>query len=340
MDTNKIYCADSKEILKALPAESIDLVITSPPYFQQRDYGGGDGIGNEKIIDEYIENIMIIFRECVRVAKKTGAVVFNVGDKYIDGNLLLAPYRFALQVQKENQARLVNELTWVKINPAPKQDPKKLIPATEPFFIFAKSNDYYFNKDAFLEYRDVCFNGKRKTNGNDIGKKYFNLIESSNLSKDQKELARQELQDVILEVKQGKIDSFRMKINGIHALPYGGQGGGRLTQLLTKGFTIIKIYGHFMRKDVIESTVETIKGNIHPAVYPEFIVQELIKLLTKENALVLDPFLGSGTTALAAKRLNRNYIGIEIHSEYVEYAERRLREQEKNIQNLEFEFIV
>ena len=98
MDTNKIYCADSKEILKALPAESIDLVITSPPYFQQRDYGGGDGIGNEKIIDEYIENIMIIFRECVRVAKKTGAVVFNVGDKYIDGNLLLAPYRFALQV--------------------------------------------------------------------------------------------------------------------------------------------------------------------------------------------------------------------------------------------------
>jgi site-specific DNA-methyltransferase (adenine-specific) len=336
MDINKIYCADSKEILKTLPAESIDLVITSPPYFQQRDYGGG--IGNEKIIDEYIENIMIIFRECVRVVKKTGAVVFNVGDKYIDGNLLLAPYRFALQAQNENLARLVNELTWVKINPAPKQDPRKLIPATEPFFIFVKSNDYYFNKDAFLEYRDVCFNGRKKTNGNDIGKKYFDLIESSNLSNDQKELARQELQDVILEVKQGKIDSFRMKINGIHALPYGGQGGGRLTQLLTKGFTIIKIYGHFMRKDVIESTVETIKGNIHPAVYPEFIVRELIKLLTKESALVLDPFLGSGTTALAAKRLNRNYIGIEIHSEYAEYAERRLRE--KNIQNGEFEFIV
>jgi site-specific DNA-methyltransferase (adenine-specific) len=137
--------------------------------------------------------------------------------------------------------------------------PQKLIPATEPFFIFAKSNDYYFNKDAFLEYRDACFNSKKKINSNDIGKKYFDLIEASNLSTEQKERARQELQDVIFEVKQGKIESFRMKINGIHALPYGGQGGGRLTQLLTKGFAIIKIYGHFMRKDVIESTVETIK---------------------------------------------------------------------------------
>lgn len=95
-----------------------------------------------------------------------------------------------------------------------------------------------------------------------------------------------------------------------------------------------------MRKDIIESTVETIKGNIHPAVYPEFIVQELIKLLTTENALILDPFLGSGTTALAAKNLNRNYIGIEIHSEYAEYAERRLQEREKNKQNGEFEFIL
>lgn len=339
MEKNKVFCADCKEILSSLPSDFVDLVITSPPYFQQRDYGGG-GIGNENNIDEYIENIMIVFRECVRVVKKDGSVVFNIGDKYINGNLLLVPYRFALQVQKENLARLVNELTWVKINPTPKQDLKKLIPATEPFFIFVKSNDYYFNKEAFLEYRDVCFNGKKKPNGNDIGKKYYELIESSNLSRDQKELARKELSDVILEVKQGKIDSFRMKINGIHALPYGGQGGGRLTQLMTKGFTIIKIYGHSMRKDVIESTVETIKGNIHPAVYPQFIVQELIKLLTREGSLVLDPFLGSGTTALVAQRLKRNYIGIEIHSEYAEYARQRLNEQQREALSGSFEFII
>jgi site-specific DNA-methyltransferase (adenine-specific) len=221
---------------------------------------------------------------------------------------------------------LINELTWVKLNPTPKQDPRKLVSSTEPFFIFAKSNDYYFDKEAFLEYRDKYCNGNRKNGGNDIGKKYYELIENSGLSAAQKKLARKELEEVIADVRQGKLESFRMKIKGLHALPYGGQAGGRLTQIETKGFTIIKIFGNSIRRDVIESTVESIKGNIHPAVYPEFIVQEIIKLLTKENDIVLDPFLGSGTTAVVAKRLKRNSIGIEIHPEYIDYALQRLEE--------------
>jgi site-specific DNA-methyltransferase (adenine-specific) len=326
---NSICCGDCSEVLKSLPTESVDLVITSPPYFQQREYGGG-GIGNEEKIDEYIKNLANVFRQCVRVTKKTGTVVFNVGDKYIDGNLLLVPYRFAIEVQKDNLVKLINELTWVKVNPTPKQDPRKLISSTEPFFIFAKTGDYYFNKDAFLEYRDTYLNGSRKKAGNDVGKNYFELIDKSELSDEQKELAKKELTEVIMEVKQGKLDSFRMKIKGMHALPYGGQAGGRLTQIENKGFTIIKIYGHSIRKDVIESTVETIKGNIHPAVYPEFIIQELIKLLTKEEDIVLDPFIGSGTTAVVAQRLKRNFVGIEIHPEYVDYATKRIKERANN----------
>ena len=309
---NKIICGDCYQTLQEIPDNSIDLVLTSPPYFCQREYGGG-GIGNEQKIDDYINNLVKIFRQCVRVTKKTGTVVFNLGDKYIDGNLLLVPYRFAIEVQKDNIVKLINELTWVKVNPAPKQCSKKLIPATEPFFIFAKTDDYYFNKDAFLEYRDKYLNGGKKRAGNDVGKKYYELIEKSDLSKEEKEQAKKELNEVIIEVMQGKIESFRMKIRGLHALPYGGQAGGRLTQIENKGFTIIKIYGNSIRKDVIESTVETIKGNIHPAVYPEFIIQELLKLLTKEGDVVLDPFLGSGTTAVVAQRLKRKYIGIEIH---------------------------
>jgi len=324
-ELNTIFCGDCLDILKDLPQNSVDLVVTSPPYFQQREYGG-TGIGNEKTVEEYIENLMRVFRECVRITKKTGSIVFNLGDKYIDGNLLLVPYRFAIEVQKEKQVKLINELTWVKINPSPKQDPKKLVSSKEPFFIYTKSSDYYFNKDAFLEYKDKYLNGSKKAAGNDIGKKYFELIEKSNLSPADKVQAGKELLEVIREAKEGKIESFRMKIRGMHALPYGGQAGGRLTQIENKGFTIIKIYGNSMRKDIIESTVETIKGNVHPAVYPEFVVQELIKLLTKENDIVLDPFLGSGTTAVVAKRLKRNYIGIEIHPEYIEYAKQRLAE--------------
>jgi DNA modification methylase len=324
VETNKVYQGDALAVLRKMPSEAVDLVVTSPPYFQQRDYGG-IGIGNEATVEEYIKNLMLIFEECVRVVKPTGSVVFNIGDKYIDGNLLLIPYRFAIAAQAQNKVRLVNELTWVKVNPTPKQDPRKLISSTEPFFIFAKSNAYFFDKDAFLDTKDKYLNGNKKTSGNDVGKKYFELIDNSGLSVEEKRQAKHELSEIILEVKMGKLDSFRMKIRGIHALPYGGQAGGRMTQIENKGFTLIKIHGNSIRRDVIESTVETIKGNIHPAVYPEFIVQEIIKLLTTEGAIVLDPFLGSGTTAVVAKRLNRKYIGIEIFNEYVDYAEKRLQ---------------
>jgi site-specific DNA-methyltransferase (adenine-specific) len=330
---NTIICDDCYQKLQKLPDNSVDLVITSPPYFQQRDYGGG-GIGNEKTVEEYVENLIHIFTECVRVVKKTGTIVFNLGDKYIDGNLLLVPYRFAIESMKNKSVKLINELTWVKINPAPKQCLKKLIPATEPFFIYAKTDDYYFNRDAFLEYKDKYLNNGKKKAGNDIGKTYFDLIEKSDLSDEQKLQAKKELSEVILEVKQGKLESFRMKIKGLHALPYGGQAGGRLTQIENKGFTIIKIYGNTIRRDIIESTVENIQGNIHPAIYPEFIIQELLKLLTKEDDIVLDPFVGSGTTAIVAQRLKRNYIGIEINTDYVEYAKQRL-EKNKNNHTLE-----
>jgi len=323
-DINKIHCGDSLKVLKKLPNNCIDLVITSPPYFQQRDYGN-IGIGNEKTVEEYVYNLKQIFNECVRVTKNTGSIVFNIGDKYIDGNLLLVPYRFAIDVQSDKKVKLINEITWVKVNPSPKQDPKKLVSSKEPFFIFAKSNNYYFNKKDFLDYKDKYLNGNGKKAGNNVGKKYFELIEKSNLSKDEKEQARKELSEIIMEVKRGELESFRMKIRDMHALPYGGQAGGRLTQIQKKGFTLIKIYGNSIRRDIIESTVETIKGNGHPAIYPEFVVQEIMRLLSKENDVILDPFIGSGTTAMVAKRLKRNYIGIEIFDEYVKYAEERLQ---------------
>lgn len=326
---NKIICGDALEVLKIIPDNSIDLVITSPPYYKQRKYGGV-GIGNEQNINEYIENLVKVFRECVRVTKNTGSIVFNIGDKYEKGSLLLLPYRFALEVLKREKVKLVNEVTWVKVNPTPRQDQKKLVPSKEPFFIFVKSNNYYFNKSAFLDFLDKIRDKKNKRMTNEIGKKYFELIEKSDLSEEEKRKAKLELIKVIEEVKIGKIESFRMKIRGIHSMPYGGQEGGRKIHIEKDGFTIIKIRGNSIKRDIIESPVETIKGNIHPAVYPEFIIQEFLKLLTREGDIVLDPFMGSGTTGVVAKKMKRKFIGIEINPEYCKYAEERLSKVVEN----------
>lgn len=327
---NSIVAADClKFMTENIASESVELIITSPPYFQQRNYGNGASeMGNEKNEFLYIENLINVFKECFRVIKDTGTIVFNLGDKYLNGNLALIPYRFAIRATEETNAILINQLTWSKLNPTPRQEKRKLIQATEPFFIFAKSKDYQFNLQDYLKHLDALNKKGNKKPSNKLGKKYFDLIEMSDLIDSKKESAKKDLNEVIELVHKGEITGFRMKIRGIHKLAYGGQEGGRNNQIKNNGYTIIKILGNRMKKDIIESPVESTKDNKHPAVYPNYIIQELIKLLSKENDLVLDPFCGSGTTCVAAKTLNRNYLGIEINPEYVELANERLNRKD------------
>jgi site-specific DNA-methyltransferase (adenine-specific) len=333
---NKIICGDSLKVLKEMPNDFISLIITSPPYFQQREYGtnieNGIGIGNEATEEEYLKNLLDIFFECVRITKPKGTIVFNIGDKYINGGLSLIPYKFAIKATENKKVFLVNNLTWNKINPAPRQDRSKLVQSTEPFFIFAKERGYYFNQDAYLTHLDYLNKTKRNKPTEKLGSAYYKLIEESNLLPEQKDKARNDLNNVIQQVISGEIEGFRMKIKGIHSLPYGGQEGGRMTQITNNGFTIIKIWGNKIKKDIIESPVETIKGNEHPAVYPQYIIQEIVKLLSIENDIILDPFSGSGTTCMAAKCLNRKYIGIEINKEYIDFSHKRLSEKNKELQ--------
>lgn len=322
---NEIIAGDSLQILRQLPDNAFDLIVTSPPYFQQRDYGNGNlGIGNEKSEREYLENLLNIFRECVRVIKNTGSVVFNIGDKYLNGNLALLPFKFAIKATDEENVFLINQLTWAKLNPTPRQEKRKLIQATEPFFIFAKSKDYYFDLANYLKHLDTINKNCITKPSGKLGSKYLELIATSDLAECEKDNARKALSETIELIKSGEIVGFRMKIKGVHKLAYGGQEGGRNNQIKNNGFTIIKILGNRMKKDIIESPVEMTKDNKHPAVYPSYIVQELIKLLSRENDTVLDPFCGSGTTCIAAKTLNRNYLGIEINPEYVALANERL----------------
>lgn len=323
---NEIVCGDSAELLKLIPTDSIDLVITSPPYFQQREYDGG-GVGNEKRPDEYISALMKIFRECVRVIKPTGSIVFNVGDKYEDGSLLLMPYRFAIASTEQCEVTLVNNVTWVKSNPTPRQFKRRLVSSTEPFFHFVKSPNYKYYIDEFLKPVDEPRpngNGNGNGAGENVGKKYFLLIEQSTLAPKQKEMARDALEEVIEEVRNGEIQGFRMKIRGIHSEPFGGQEGGRKIQLDKNGFTIIRIYGNPLKKDVVTTPVESLKNCPHPAIYPVKIVEEFLKLLTQRGDIVLDPFVGSGSTAVASFQNERTYIGFDISEEYCLYAQKRL----------------
>lgn len=328
---NNVICGDCLELLRELPDASVALVITSPPYFQQREYGG-QGIGNELAWEEYLAVLMKIFCECVRVTKHDGSVVWNLGDKYLQSSLMLLPYRFAIAASSVECVRLVNWVSWVKSNPTPRQFQRRLVSSVEPFFHFVKSNDYFYNIAGFLE----AENPVKKANGAtaQLGKRYFELIEQSGLSEGERSKARLALMEVIQEVKRGDIAGFRMKIRGLHSEPFGGQEGGRKIQLEKNGFTVIRLLGNKLKRDVIETPVESVKGCRHPAIYPSTLVEEFLRLLTRPDDLVLDPFMGSGSTGIACKRLGREYIGFEINPEYCRISQERINATEKKSEGL------
>ena len=232
------------------------------------------------------------------------------------------PYRFAISACERHNIKLINEITWIKRNPTPRQFTRRLVSSTEPFFHFAKTNQYYYNRKKFM-YQEI--NGTQSKPSNRLGQSYKKLISESNLlTEDQKRLAQRELEEVILEVREKKIQGFRMKIKGVHAEAFGGQEGSRKAQMDRKGFTIIKLGGQKMKKDIIESNVETLPGNKHTAVFPLKIIRELIRLLSPSKGIILDPYIGSGTTAVAAIKEDRDYIGIEIDGDYCEDARNRI----------------
>jgi site-specific DNA-methyltransferase (adenine-specific) len=325
---NQIICDDSRNILSKIPSDSVDLVVTSPPYYNQRVYDRElEGIGGEKTLQEYLDNLELVFRECLRIIKPTGSVVFNIGDKYENDSLLLVPCRFAIRMTEKTDARLVNNITWVKPNPQPRQFKRRLVQSTEPFFHFVKSSDYKYFPEKFLarSSRTKQPNGNGCKNGAKIGQSYVEAIQSSSeLSEREKKLALEELAQVVNEVKEGKISSFRMKIRGIHSASYGGYEGGRKMHIEKKGFTIIRMKGEPLKKDVIECPILHLKFVGHPAVYPEYIIHELLNLLTERNDIVVDPFLGSGTTCTVAKRMQRRYVGIDINPKFCKIARERV----------------
>lgn len=168
---NQIFVGHSLRILQNLPTNSIDCIVTSPPYFGQRDYGVNEQIGNEKKPTEYIENLVNIFNECKRVLKDTGSLWLNLGDKYDKGNLLGMPWRVAIALQNAGWI-LRNDIIWHKPNAMPHSAKNRLTTDHEYIFFFTKkSKDYFYDQDAIRE-EHVTFseNSKMKGGRNHFGK--------------------------------------------------------------------------------------------------------------------------------------------------------------------------
>ena len=328
---NKIIQGDALEVLKTLPNEAVDCVITSPPYWGLRDYGVEGQLGLESTPEEYVERLVEIFRESKRVLKKEGTCWLNLGDSYVSGksryssneqtlsgkgrgepgqgkkpdlyyhpflkdkDLAGIPWRVDFALQADGWY-LRQDIIWNKPNVMPESVKYRCTKNHEYIFLLAKSQNYYFDIEAIKE--------KSVYTDNRLGK-------------------------------------------GRHT--YNGKRQGEKG---TGVAAVISVTEMRNKRSVWTITTKPFK-DAHFATFPEDLVVPMIKASCPEfvckkcgkarekikeigltdcgcnagfgGGICLDPFFGSGTTGVVAKKLNRNYLGIELNPAYVKMAEKRLQ---------------
>ena len=168
---NVILNADARFALRSLPPQCADTIITSPPYYGQRDYGDPHQVGIESSINEYIEHIAGIFDDAYHVLHDRGTLWLNIGDKYIDGQLSGLPWRVVFSL-KERGWLLRSDIIWHKPNAMPSSVRTRPTPDHEYLFLFVKTPNYYYDSDAIRE-PHVTFTDKSRMRGgrNHFGKR-------------------------------------------------------------------------------------------------------------------------------------------------------------------------
>ena len=295
---NRILIGDSLKVLKTIPDCLVHCCVTSPPYYGLRDYGVKGQIGLEETPQEYIQNLVAVFREVKRLLRDDGTLWVNIGDSYAGSgkggqpetkrsknwqpvypkheekyglkakDLIGIPWLLAFALRADGWY-LRQDIIWHKPNPMPESVTDRCTKSHEYIFLLSKSARYYFNHSAIKE-PSVTFNTS------------------------------------IRDRETSRLNSTpgRSKIRGLVKNDYIDRN----------------------KRDVWTVNTEAY-SDAHFAVFPEKLILPCVLAGCPENGVVLDPFMGSGTTAVVAVKTQRNYIGCEINSDYVKISEKRIAEE-------------
>jgi len=337
----KLLHGNSVEVLKTLPSNFIDCVITSPPYWKMREYdinseNSNNEIGNEENYKDYVTNLLSVFSEIKRVLKPTGSVWLNIGDKYNDKNLMGMPWRVAIAMQDDGWT-LRNDIIWDQMKGT--QSPKdRLRDVYEHVFHFVKSKKYFYECDKIRIKPEKL----PSMNGNGIvsatgvsGVKYRKQIEESTiLTEIEKQQALKALDNTLNRLKIGEIVDFRMTIKGTQRTYHSDNNNvsGRAKELEEKGYFIMTSDAKgYIPSDIWRIVPEDKwRKDTHYAVFPEELLINPINATCPDNGIVLDPFVGTGSSIVAALRLGKKAIGIDLSENYLETAKLRIKEQCSN----------
>lgn len=284
--TVEIMIGDATERLKELPDQSVQCVITSPPYFGLRDYGVEGQLGTEPTPREFAEAITTIFREVWRVLRDDGTVWLNLGDSYATqgvgaarvleadagdkGNrtapaglkqkdLIGIPWRVAFALQDDGWY-LRQDIIWHKPNPMPESVRDRCTKAHEYLFMLTKSPKYYFDNEAIKEPEAMKPQRRNTPRSKNPDSKYHG--------------------------------------QPVHRRPEGGTGGGLRN-----------------KRSVWTVSTKPYKG-AHFATFPPDLIEPCVLASSRPGDMVLDPFAGSGTTGAVAHQHERDAVLIDLNPEY------------------------
>ena len=335
MDSDNIsplfYVGDAFTILESFPDDCIDCCITSPPYWNKRQYANG-GIGLETDYNDYIHNLIEVFMQVYRVLKPSGSFWLNLGDTYYQKSLLNIPWRVSIALTEKGWI-LRNTVIWNKIKGGLDNTNDRLRNIYEPVFHFVKkSKNYYYNIDSIRNTPKTAkvANGAVISATGVTGVKYKRKIElSTELTDDQKKNAYEALDHILQQIKDGELSDFRMIIKGSQRTTHSDSElvSGRAKELHEKGFYFLKYHPKGSKpSDIWDIIPEDTQGRAsHFAPYPSDLCRTPIILTCPPNGIVLDPFVGTGTSCLVAMNYNRKSIGIDIANEYISIAKQRCR---------------
>ncbi len=275
---NQVLQGDARVRLRELPDHAVDTVVTSPPYFRQRDYANADQLGQEDTLDQYTENLVQVMAECHRVLKNTGSLWLVLGDKYLRGRRLGVPWRVALALVDHGWI-LRSDIVWHKPNAMPSAAKNRPTVDHDYVFFMTKESTYYYDADAIRE-PHVTFTEQSRMRG---GRRHF----------DQR--------------------------NGT---PERGKNGGNPN--LHKGRWDQAFHPKGRNKRTVWSIPLSKCRETHFAVFPESLVTTCLLAGCPAGGIVLDPFLGSGTTAVVARGMGLDFVGIDCVPEYCAMARRRI----------------
>ena len=297
LETNIIHVGDNLFHLTNIPDNSVDMCVTSPPYYNLRDYKNSGQIGAENTVKDFVENLCKVFDEIHRILKPTGSCWVNIGDTYDKKRLLQVPSRFEIAMCDRGW-HLRNEIIWSKPNPQPISSKDRFWGNHEKFFWFVKDvKKYYFNRDAILVPQAEISIRRMFSKNNMNKRKDFNATSKegfaiSSNSQD-KHYAR-------MREEMGIDKEFNYE------------------ELIKSGKCPTR-----PEFDTWNVPSVTYKG-AHFAVYPPELIEKPILSCCPEQGIVIDPFMGSGTTGEVAKLNNRKYIGLELNPEYAILANERI----------------